>query len=61
MITSVDRSSYLARATYMLLRLQTSTRQRPYVTQEDNSSQPINNIDVAGIADQPHHVPATGE
>jgi hypothetical protein len=37
-ITPVDRSSYLGRAAYMLLRLQTSTRRSLDVTHEDIST-----------------------
>jgi hypothetical protein len=62
-ITPTDRSSYLARATDMLLRLQTSTRNRTNATQEDISTQPTHNTDAAdnNDTDQPHHVPATAE
>jgi hypothetical protein len=60
-ITPADSSSYLARATDMLLRLHTSTSHRTDATHEANSTQPTDNIDIADTADQTHRVPAAVE
>jgi hypothetical protein len=57
--TSVDRSSYLSRSIDMLLRLQTSARNRTNPPHEDNTTQPKYGTNAADIADRPHHLPAT--
>jgi hypothetical protein len=59
--TPVDRSSYLAHAINMLLRLHTSARNRIDAPQEDNTTQPSDNADASNTAERIDHLPATIE
>jgi hypothetical protein len=57
--TPIDRSSYLARPIDKLLRVLTSSRNRPGTQRADSTSQPNDSTDANDTTDQPHSFPAT--